>query len=105
MRRIYETAYKVVAWLGAAADYSDLAMDFMDQSKATFLKPRGPIIFPFESTADLVNNEVYMALVKLFSRPYWQRVWTMQETAIAKSLHVLCGTKSIQWTDLVELIG
>ena len=45
-----------------------------------------------------------MALVKLFSRPYWQRVWTMQETALAKNLYVLFGTKTISWTDLVGLI-
>ena len=35
---------------------------------------------------------------------YFRRVWIIQETALAKSLTVLCGTKTLSWTQLV-IIG
>ena len=40
MRRIYETAYEVVAWLGVAADDSDMAMDLTSQLATSFTKSK-----------------------------------------------------------------
>ena len=38
-----------------------------------------------------------MGILRLFCRPHWRRIWTMHETAVAKNLQVLCGTKHIDW--------
>ncbi|KAK4100984.1 HET-domain-containing protein, partial [Parathielavia hyrcaniae] len=68
MRDIYEAATKVLAWLGPASDDSDLAMDLVD-------KRRTDLILQSQSRES-------SAFEKLCSRPYWTRVWILQELAV-----------------------
>jgi hypothetical protein len=37
------------------------------------------------------------AILELFERRYWARIWTAQEILFAKSIFVLCGGSSIKW--------
>jgi hypothetical protein len=45
------------------------------------------------------------ALICLFGRPYWQRVWIVQECLLAKKSHlfVCCGSQMISWTALERI--
>lgn len=91
MRQVYEKAQEVIVWLGPAADASDLAISFVrelyehKEESATFWLQR-------ENLG--VMNEL-VALQKLFARPYWSRIWIVQEMMAAKSTLVLCGTDQI----------
>lgn len=40
-------------------------------------------------------NKIQWALARLFQRPYWNRVWVVQELVHAKSLQFSCGTESV----------
>lgn len=40
-------------------------------------------------------DSVQWALSRLFERPYWHRIWIVQEVVHAKSVTFLCGDKSI----------
>lgn len=38
------------------------------------------------------------ATIKLLERPWWDRVWVLQEVILAKKAILCCGPKSVDWT-------
>ena len=51
-----------------------------------------------QSTLPRWTDRVWLALYHLASRPWWQRTWILQETAVNESDPViLCGSKSTTW--------
>ena len=74
MAQIYRNAYLVVVWLGPAADDSNFAMDYIYGHSYSF------------------TDRVQRAIKLLFARPYWKRLWVVQETQIAQNVLVVCGT-------------
>ncbi|XTI92208.1 heterokaryon incompatibility protein-domain-containing protein, partial [Cenococcum geophilum] len=76
MDKIFSSACKVLAWLGEARDGSDIAMDFIKRI-AQGLGLFGVHGEPF------TPKEIWVALHKLWDRPYWGRVWIIQELASA----------------------
>lgn len=93
MGQIYARASKVVAWLGPAADDSDLAMEFLqalpsEENGFAFLLP--------EEAVDRQRNETSATLEAvraLYNRPYFKRIWIIQETAKANAVQLWCGTR------------
>ena len=39
-----------------------------------------------------------------FGRPYWRRMWIIQEVAVARKARVFCGDRHIEWEDLTALM-
>lgn len=111
MLAIYEHAENVVAWLGPAADDSDLAMRSMDEMGRSVLSC-GPLQ---EVLAGLHDHNIEQLktnttigqgaevtipvspLVNLFRREFWRRAWIMQEVAMSKVLVFVCGQTSVNW--------
>jgi hypothetical protein len=88
MRDIYRKAFDVVVWLGEAADGSDDAMDLI----ASSVPDRIPQI-TFHNT-----DSRWSALDKLVRRPWWNRVWCLQELAVALwGPTIACGSKRVSW--------
>lgn len=77
MGNIYSRAHCVVAWLGSAANESDLAMDRL-RSASKWEHPKD-------------NSHGLNAQLDLLKRSYWQRLWIVQEMALARKLFLLCG--------------
>lgn len=76
MGKIFSSAWRVVAWLGEASHDSDTAMDFVrmiEQGLGLFNEYGEP----------LSPKEKWLALHNLWARPYWGRVWIIQELASA----------------------
>jgi hypothetical protein len=46
---------------------------------------------------------VLQSISDLFSRPWFQRLWVIQEVALAKEITVMCGSRQLAWNDLVQL--
>lgn len=92
MTDIYSTAESVAIWLGPEADDSALAIDLLravaDQAdspeKASRLISR-------------VGKPDLAAVVSLFERDYWRRLWVVQEIFNARSITVHCGSTKLQW--------
>jgi hypothetical protein len=92
MPRIYEAAERVVVWLGPATRESDLAMDFMHKFADEVLHNDDSLI------REGAYKDEYMALAEgILLRPWWQRVWVVQEVAVARDLAMICGSRSISW--------
>ncbi|RDW75495.1 hypothetical protein BP6252_06637 [Coleophoma cylindrospora] len=97
MKQIYVCATDVFVWLGSKADNSDLAMEFIIQQTNKPLRKRGSGYYP------IWRGEVGKALHTLCERPYWSRMWIIQELLHAEKITVWCGKKSFEWTDFESL--
>jgi hypothetical protein len=97
MKRIYSTASYVYIWLGAEAENSDCAMDWLNQKASQKLRPRGPGYHP------IWNRVQGKALVRLCERPYWRRMWIIQEILHAERIVMWCGSKWVEWNAIEQL--
>ena len=51
-------------------------------------------------------REEYMALVGgLLLRPWWQRMWIVQEVAVSNDLVVVCGSKAAAWSAVINFMN
>lgn len=92
MREIYEVASRVVIWLGKTSDDSDLAMDLIADIHR---------VGPQDYRANLEDAKSWKALGMLYRRPWWSRVWVLQETAVGPQDPIVgVGHKSLSWVAL-----
>ena len=128
MGEIYSKAIKVFAWLGEADCGSDLIFDVLQEFRKR--KRQGHHHINFDAAEEFsYYRELFRGIYKekagrlseesnehdgmlheelnwlrpLYCRPYWQRVWILQEAVLAKSLVVCCGEKSIDFEDIYGL--
>ncbi|KAH8196187.1 hypothetical protein TruAng_009662 [Truncatella angustata] len=47
---------------------------------------------------------VHTAMVELVQRPWFGRVWVLQEVAVSKSPSIQCGVRRVPWSDLCLLM-
>ena len=84
MTSIYSTAESVAIWLGPEADGSALAIDLL-RAVANQADPPGNV-------SRLISSQVgkpdLAAVVSLFERDYWRRLWVVQEISSARSITV-----------------
>ncbi|KAF2107441.1 heterokaryon incompatibility protein-domain-containing protein [Lophiotrema nucula] len=86
MHRIYRRARAVVAWLGAASNNTDIAMDLISRIGGHRLE----VIRAW-------TEENSSAVRALFARPYWSRIWIIQEIHCNNDVIFLCGEKEAKW--------
>ena len=94
MAEIFRGALRVIIWLGKEADQSSETVDriaeLVDQIKDSG-RSRPPIL-----DAELApRSPAWIAIAKLLHRPWFSRLWTLQEAALAAKCDVLCGAKEI----------
>jgi hypothetical protein len=95
MKRIYERARGVIAWLGMDSRNSSDALNFLSQ-------PLEPNALNIEA-----SDRVRSVLYHFFELSYWKRVWIIQEVAVGSSVTILCGPHKMDWSLLatVEMIS
>jgi hypothetical protein len=107
MHKIYATALRTVVWLGESSTDSDHAISFLENaaSKAardTHSRSTGDILRDAHNAppSDAPNRQ---ALANLGSRPWWTRVWVMQEIACSKkTIIVQCGNRISNWNNIAK---
>ncbi|KAK6087616.1 heterokaryon incompatibility protein [Seiridium cupressi] len=121
MKDIYQSAWHVVIWLGPEENRSDLAMlalqyislhsqqeDVLSSlyRRIEFYVVRLPFFQWMHSHTMLeIRKAVLYALYRLLSRPYWRRLWIIQEVALgAKNSPMLCGGSSILLGDILKAL-
>lgn len=134
MDDIYRNAAKVVVWLGPETNTSSEAFDWLagwgalrqsysissskqqDQAVDTAgTTPGSGLASPAENppTKDFSRSQwdhilhglPIEPIRKLFQRPWWQRIWVIQEVAHASKVEVLCGYRSMDWAILCQGIS
>lgn len=90
MSNIYSQASQVDIHLGEATTNSDLAIDFITECHSP--------AFETTSLSYPKSDELVQALIQFFQRPWFTRVWVIQEAMLSKSGVVYCGNKTLTWS-------
>jgi hypothetical protein len=97
MGSLYGAAPRLSIWLGPASSDSDLAIQELGTLACGTVYEKLPIL----------ESNVMESIASLLRRPWWKRVWIIQELywgAAGFKLEeaiVRCGTKEISWMNLV----
>ncbi|PMD43516.1 HET-domain-containing protein [Hyaloscypha variabilis F] len=81
--------------------YHDMLIDILNDSKGEFglvWRSPGQLCRPRVELTEERMATARNALEALCRRPYWRRVWIIQEILSASSLELHCGSKSFAWT-------
>ncbi|KAH7088438.1 heterokaryon incompatibility protein-domain-containing protein [Paraphoma chrysanthemicola] len=99
MREIYSSAHSVWVWLGEvdAATDSNLAMHY--------IQTRLPFGGDNANFRRLWSPKKADAVLALCERPYWKRIWIVQEIMLAKKASIWCGNKQVSWNKLQQLMA
>ncbi|KAK7212773.1 hypothetical protein V2G26_019951 [Clonostachys chloroleuca] len=92
MTSIYGGAESVAVWLGDSGDNSDLAIDLI---QGVFNSDNDGAVSRIISAERFTAH--FTALVKLFEREFWDRLWVVQEILNAQMVTVYCGNSSVSW--------
>ncbi|KAG5757027.1 hypothetical protein H9Q70_000443 [Fusarium xylarioides] len=92
---IYSNADSVAIWLGPEENDSVPAVRFLD-AIATTGEPFGSSNTSKLLAAGAENGDL-LAVVSLFGREYWRRLWVVQEVFNAKRIMVYCGSTRLDW--------
>lgn len=105
MTSIYSKAERVNIWLGERNEHTDTAFRvlarFNELEKQAVQQP-DTSLDDIESHADEYeaifdeDDSFAPAVAHLFSRPFWARLWVVQEVALAKTLRLQCGTARLE---------
>lgn len=105
MRLVYQTAHRVIVWLGASSDEINWLFEWMnilDQKVLTIAHPHTLSTWKNEWLR-LVSSihgrpppiHISEALLILLRREWFYRVWVIQEAAHAKSAIITCGYNEV----------
>ncbi|KAK7192189.1 ankyrin repeat and sam domain containing protein 6 [Paraphaeosphaeria sporulosa] len=100
MHQIYTRATGVIAWLGDSVDGSDLAMQFIADTAHEVIRAS-----PEDHTDSSIQKGTRTALINLALRPYWSRLWILQEVIAAKKVDLMCGQKRVDWSCFERFFG
>jgi len=91
MADIYASAYRVLVWLGPAYENSEEVMDELSIPESN------------RSTSD--TGIWSLAMLGLCERPYWRRLWVLQELKLAKRRYLMCGSTTVSWKHFTSIIS
>ncbi|KAI4638359.1 hypothetical protein J4E93_010159 [Alternaria ventricosa] len=111
MGEVYANAKRTLVWLGCddqniAKDAFALILEANAYFADSFLQANqrtsmmAPFVKPYPISMD---RERWLGVASLFKFPWFRRVWTVQESAIAEECHVYWGSASIDIADVLEI--
>jgi hypothetical protein len=90
MGSIYSQAEKVVAWLGLSDEFTVEALGFL-QSFDPETESLTGFIFKNELADTEEGCRILEGVRSISLRPYWTRLWIIQELQLASEAHAQCG--------------
>lgn len=113
MRDVYRKCTRVIAWLGDSTTPSDIGMATVPRVMKALqakMEQHDPRELRYLPDAHLVkykfpqrNSAALRCLFHIFERPWFRRVWIIQELALAPQALLLCGAQKVQWQDFVTV--
>lgn len=101
MHIIYTLASNVLVWVGEDDETTSLVMDYIritaDGGHFMTESCDSPGFHDCTTQVDYIG-----ALGKFLRRPYWNRIWTVQEMILAQHIEVICGHFNIAWEDMIN---
>jgi hypothetical protein len=116
MVEIYENASRTLVWLGRASPCSSNAMDIIERLNQVSVLwgehkvGKGGIL----TNKELIQNGLpgitpaywkpWSELNSFFKRPWFHRVWVIQEVAVSKEVDMICGSRKASWTSFANAV-
>ncbi|KAG6999552.1 hypothetical protein G7Y79_00034g069750 [Physcia stellaris] len=118
MGEIYRQATETIVWLGPEESESKKAVGALKRMSDWIIeqynkKDPGLLAWMLRNIADPsymkrlidgldfgfeINHEIPLEpITALFERPWWKRVWTIQEVALSSQVYILCGSERMPW--------
>lgn len=113
MRRIYEKAHTVAVWPGEQASYSDYVLNLSEAFGAALQRTSMDNSRSFKDPdmqkalfKDLpqLNDVGWSSVGQFLQRPWFGRMWVIQEIAVAPNAMLHCGSSSTPWSTFAELL-
>jgi hypothetical protein len=108
MGRIFQSASRVLIWLGEDTDgNAEIAVSLIMELNQYFGKHYlelgnigdVPLITP---DSPLLELSKWHAIEHLLDRPWFSRVWVLQEVGLAATAVAFCGNSRIDWSEIVQ---
>ena len=103
IRDIYQTAWSAVVWLGEESNDSSVACDTISSVAHLDFELQGMMFLPHvEFTCGKLD---WQPLLKILKRPYWNRLWIIQELAMNhRNTTFVCGNRIFSRNELREVL-
>lgn len=123
MRDIYSNAVQVIVWLGKATPESTTALQsitklmdncpsFEDDPRVVRLSdwfiPRQhlfDVFSEFQQQDFDFDGQLLTGIGDVYNRPWWTRIWVIQEVVVSKLTWVLCGSDALGFHYLSHFFG
>ena len=105
MREIYRRAYRVLIWLGEGDRYALKPLIRLAQKMATIDVSGLPEDRIARQKSLGFGDTQILSLSVLLERPWFRRVWVVQEVAVASKAILYCGYESLKWEDLCSILA
>ncbi|CCD34824.1 similar to HET domain protein [Botrytis cinerea T4] len=92
MAKIFGLADRVIVYLGEAADDSDQALKIIRGVEDELMDPSS-------------SKENEKRILELLKRPWFQRIWVLQEVGLARRILIMCGSARINGYTFCSGIG
>jgi hypothetical protein len=97
MSSVYESATRVIAWLGPHEDKSAVLFRVLKRAETS----------NFDWIADVFSDDqlddARAAIPPVMSRDYWFRAWIVQEIAFSRELRIRCGSDEVSYSTLIAI--
>lgn len=107
MKEIYGQAAYVYAHLGPATEDSNLGfqlLGILSQSLNQSVEEVNRELVNRRFSATDLEKKAYRAMLRIMHRPYWRRVWVLQELAMSRgSIIIACGTMEMTLEQLLPV--
>jgi hypothetical protein len=104
MDEIYAASQAVLSWLGEGGNMTTEAADLInDLSLVPMDCIEGPDFDP-AAFVEQFSSDSWLSLGSIVARPYFKRVWIVQEIALAKKIILICGDRLLDWDKLVRAL-
>lgn len=106
MRSIYKDARAVAVWVGQEGEDGAQAIWLMKLLSASFrCGSSAQLAHSIRTGASPIPTGAWGALAAFMDRPYWSRVWILQEVAMGdRSTPILCGKYMLTWGELFDAL-
>jgi hypothetical protein len=105
MKDIYTNAVQVLAWLGTGDDHTDWIFEQCNRNDLKRAWVRPPPHTAFDDLDETFSLALDIQHIKILTRPWWTRVWVIEEVVLAASDPVvICGYSSAYWSDYMHLV-
>jgi hypothetical protein len=98
MASIYNQAKSVIIWLRQPEIGCERALRFLQDALQSEIEQTKIRFFRWDEDTEILTGVQILA-----GKPYWTRLWVIQEVILATDVQVQCGAYCVPWTSLKYL--